>query len=82
MSTQPNLDQLLNAYLSEGPQAALEKRFIIEYLHDKGYRWEELADLPKARVKEIMTAACRHASLKLAEVESRRQFTEEIKLRD
>ena len=61
------------------PQSALEKRFIQEYLESKGYHWDKLAALPAAQVKELMVAASRYASLKLAELESRKQFKDEIK---
>jgi hypothetical protein len=79
MSPLDKLDDFLNHRLAEGPQSALEKRYIKEYLESKDYLWKELAALPAEQVKQLMQAACRYASLKLAEVESRKQFTEEIK---
>ena len=78
MSSQKNLDELLNRFLTTGPQAALEKRYIQEYLESKGYHWDKLAALPPAQVKELMAAASRYASLKLAEIEARKQFKDEI----
>ena len=65
--------------MTKGPQSVLERRFIKEYLHDKGYRLEELKKLPEEEAKQLMSEACKYASLKLAEVESRAQFREEIR---
>jgi hypothetical protein len=79
MSPQDKLDELFNRFLSAAPQSPLEKRYIQEYLKSKGYDWEKLAALPAAQVKELMAAASRYASLKLAELESRKQFKDEIK---
>lgn len=70
-----NVDKLLPI----GPQSALERRFIKEYLHEKGYLLEDLKRLPLEESKLLMTEACRYASLKLAEVESRAQFKKEIR---
>jgi hypothetical protein len=64
---------------SEGPQSALERCFIIEYLQEKGYTLEDLAKLPKEEAKKLMRGACQYASLKLAEVESRAVFREQIR---
>lgn len=69
----------VDEYITKGPQSVLERRFIKEYLHDKGYRLEELKKLPEEEAKQLMSEACKYASLKLAEVESRAQFREEIR---
>jgi hypothetical protein len=63
---------------SEGPQSALEKNLIQEYLQVKGYSLESLHLLPKDEAQRLMREACTYASLKLAEVESRARFREEI----
>lgn len=65
--------------LPKGPQSALERRFIKEYLHNKGYQLEDLKNLPSKESKQLMTDACRYASLKLAEVESKAKFRKEIR---
>ncbi len=70
-----NVDELL----PEGPQSALERRFIKEYLHEKGYQLKDLKNLPSEDSKLLLTEACRYASLKLAEVESRAQFKKDIR---
>lgn len=82
MSPQTPPEKIDEAYLrclSEGPQTALEKRYINEFLESRGYHWDHLHELPEKQVKELMQSACRYASLKLAEVEARRQFKDEIK---
>lgn len=63
---------------SEGPQSALEKNLIQEYLQQKGYSLESLHQLPQDEAHRLMREACTYASLKLAEVESRARFREEI----
>jgi hypothetical protein len=64
---------------TDGPQSALERHLIEEYLQNKGYSPEDLTKLPRDIAKQLMREACRYASLKLAEVESRAQFREEIR---
>lgn len=75
---QPNDKQIVDPCLEEGPQSALEKNFIIEYLKGKGHRLETLNQLPEEEAKSLMREACRYASLKLAEIESRAHVRESI----
>ncbi len=72
------LDKDLEKCLSEGPQSTLERKYIKEYLLEKGYRMQDLRKLPKGKARQLMTEACRYASLKLAEVESRARFQKKI----
>jgi len=65
--------------LSDGPQSALERKLVEEYLQSQGYRIEDLHKLPEEKVKELMTEACRFASLKLAELEAKSHFREHIR---
>lgn len=62
----------------KAPQSPLERRLIIDYLSTKGYHLEDIKSLPKELAKELMTAACTHASLKMAEIEARAQFQRKI----
>jgi hypothetical protein len=78
MKTAPNPENI-DQCLSEGPQSALERRFIKEFLLGKGYRPADLSKLPEGEAKQLMRDACKYASLKLAEVESRAQFREDIR---
>lgn len=63
---------------SEGPQSALEKKFIEEYLAGKGQSLDSVHRLPPDEGRQLMREACTYASLKLAEVESRAHFRQEI----
>jgi hypothetical protein len=65
--------------VAEGPESALEKHLVAEFLEEKGYRWGHLDHLPAELVKELMQGACRYASLKLAEIEAKRLFREHIR---
>jgi hypothetical protein len=64
---------------SEGPQSALERKLVEEYLQGKGYSKEDLLKLPKDKAKELMVEACTYASLKLAELEAKSHFRENIR---
>jgi len=63
---------------SEGPQSALERKLINEYLQKKGYRIDDLQVLPKEEAKQLLKEASSYASLKLAEVEARAKFRKSI----
>ena len=71
--------------LMEEPEAPLEKMYIEAYLQRRGYTLHcdgqplrSICDLPEAEAKRLMTGASTYASTKLAEVESRAHFVEEI----
>lgn len=63
----------------EGPQSAMEKLLLEEYLRNKGYHLADLKRLPEAQAKALMTEASQYASLKLAQVESTVHFREKIR---
>ncbi len=63
----------------ETPESVLERKFIAEYLLDKGYRITDLRRLPREMSRKLMIEACRYATLKLAEIEARSRFREIIK---
>jgi hypothetical protein len=69
----------MDELLSRGSQSTLERRFIMEYLQNNGYQFEDLKKMPLSESRQIMTKACRYASLKMAEVESRAKFRDEIR---
>jgi hypothetical protein len=81
MNVSNDINNTINSvkWTPTGPQSALEKKLIKEYLLEKGYRLKDLRGLPKAEAVSLMKEACLYASLKLAEVESRAQFREEIR---
>lgn len=65
--------------IRDGPQSAMEKTLLEEYLRSKGYSFEDLCELPKEEAKELMIEACKYASLKLAQVESTANIREKIR---
>ena len=65
--------------MSEGPHSALEKQLVEDYLKSKGYSRKDLQKLPKETARKLMKEACSYASLKLAELESKSKFREEIR---
>lgn len=78
MSDQPEYVDEIDRCLADGPQSTLEKMLLEEYLESKGYRLEDLKNLPPAEAQKLMKEACAYASMKLAEVESKAQFRRDI----
>jgi len=66
----------------EGPQSALERKFIQDYLQNKGHNRASISALPEEAAKALMREACLYASLKLAEIESRAHLRASIHLPD
>lgn len=62
----------------EDPNALLEKAIIEEYLRSRGLTLEALEHLPKRTRTRLMAEASRYASLKLAELEARAHFVDEV----
>ena len=71
-------EEWVDAWAGEGPQNALERKYVTEYLAGKGYRLEDLARLPQAEAKQLMREACQYATLKLAEVEAKGHLRKKI----
>ena len=65
--------------MSKGPESALEKHLVEDYLKTKSYTLEELHRLPPEVAKPLMKEACSYASLKLAELESKSKFRDDIR---
>jgi hypothetical protein len=59
--------------------ALLEKCLFKEYLQSKGYTQESLNALPEDKAHQIMKEASTYASSKLAEIEIRARFTEDLR---
>ncbi|MBI5841995.1 MAG: hypothetical protein HZB19_18060 [Chloroflexi bacterium] len=74
MSTNKNNGQPI----AEDIHAALEKTLIEAYLKGKGYTLEDLKKLPGEEVKQLMKEASTYASGKLAELEERAHFLQEL----
>jgi hypothetical protein len=64
--------------IAEGPETALEKHLVEDYLRTKGYRMEDLHKLPADQVTALMKEACQYASLKLADIEAKSKFRKTI----
>lgn len=69
----------------EEPDAPLERMYIEAYLQKRGYTLHcdgeplrRICDVPEDEAKRLMTAASAYASTKLAEVETRAHFIEEV----
>lgn len=75
MSAEKNVN---NKPLMEDMHAVLEKTLIETYLKGKGYTLEDLKKLPEAEAKRLMTEASIYASGKLAELEERAHFVQEL----
>jgi hypothetical protein len=63
---------------AEGPETALERQLVTDFLRDKGYRMEDLHKLPAEQVAALMKEACQYASLKLADIEAKSIFRKTI----
>lgn len=62
----------------DGIHALLERCLIEEYLKSKGYTPESLKSLPKDEANQLTREASTYASGKLAEIEIRAHFTEDL----
>ena len=63
------------------PQGVLAEEFLKSYLAGKGYSMEKIQELAPEAHKKLMTEACVHVSLKLAEIESRSRLRQKIELK-
>jgi hypothetical protein len=77
--TDKNFPEDFERYADEGPESALERKLIREYLREKGYSMQDLRKLPREEAKRLMSEACQYAALKLAEVESKAKFRRDIR---
>ncbi len=64
--------------LMEEQDAALERMYIDAYLQSRGYSLHALHELPEDEARRLLTEASAYASTKLAEVETRAHFMQEI----
>jgi len=67
-----------NQPLTEDMHAGLEMALIEEYLREKGYTLKTLRKLRQAEFKQFMKEASTYASGKLAELEERAHFLQEL----
>lgn len=64
--------------LMDDMHAFLEKALIEAYLKGRGYSLEDLKGLPEAEAKELMKAASTYASSRLADLEGKARFVNEL----
>jgi hypothetical protein len=62
----------------EDPHAALERRFIDEFLESAGHTRRSAGKLGTEEVSTLLRAASEYASLRLAEIECRARYADEI----
>jgi hypothetical protein len=62
----------------EDPHAALERRFIDEFLESVGHTRRSAGELGAMEVSTLLRAASEYASLRLAEIECRARYSDEI----
>ena len=62
----------------DDPHAALELRFIDEFLGSVGHTRRSAMQLGTAEVSTLLKAASEYASLRLADIESKAHYADEI----
>jgi len=62
----------------EDPLAALERILIDEFLALRGFSRRSIARFPPPERALLLGAACEYASLRLAEIESRAHYVDEM----
>ncbi len=67
-----------NGQAMEDMHAFLEKTLVETYLKGKGFTLKELKDLPEEEAKQLMKEASTYASCKLAELEDKAHFMQEL----
>jgi hypothetical protein len=62
----------------EEPHASLERLLIDEFLRARGHTAQTVSQLPAAEAAARISAAAEHASLRLAEIEARAHYVDEL----
>lgn len=70
--------EYINNRPTTGLRSSLERELISKYLLERGYLLEDLETMPEEDAKNLMSDACKYASLKLAEMESRAHFRQKL----
>jgi hypothetical protein len=64
----------------QAPLGQLERALIEEFIRQRGYDPQKLADLPDGAREELLKHASLYASARMAEVESRSHYLDEVHL--
>jgi hypothetical protein len=67
-----------NTAFIEDPLAALEIGFIDQFLALRGFTRHSVGRLPRVEAARVLSSACEYASLRLAEIESRAHYVDEM----
>ena len=62
----------------QAPLAELERALIETFIQARAFDPQQLESIPEAEREALLRDACRHASTKLAEIESRWHFLHEL----
>ena len=62
----------------DDPLAALERALIDEFLELGGFTRHSVGQLPAREAARLLSTACEYASLRLAVIESRAQYVDEM----
>ena len=62
----------------DDPLASLERALIDEFLALRGHTRYSVRQLPTLEAGRLLSAACAHVSLRLAEIESRAHYVDEM----
>ena len=60
------------------PQGPLECALIDEFLAERGHTLQSIGGLPLPERRELMRRAASHATLRLAEIEARAHFVDDL----
>jgi hypothetical protein len=63
---------------STDPHGPLEYALIDEFLAERGHTWQSLGKLPPPERQELLRRAASYATLRLAEIESRAHFVDDL----
>ena len=62
----------------DDPLASLERALIDEFFALRGHTRYSVGQLPALEAARLLSAACEHASLRLAEIESKAHYIDEM----
>ncbi len=76
--TESRFTSCANGAVEIEPLTGLERMYMEEYLKGQGHTLQTLQQMPEQEAKRLMAEASAYASTKLAEVETRAQFVQDI----
>jgi hypothetical protein len=61
------------------PHASLERLLVEEFLQTRGHTWRSLSGLERTEADTLLGSATLYATLRLAEIESRAHYLDEVR---